>query len=166
MSDENKKLILLGIISLIVLYIVYKILTSISDKIGITESTEKKEADSKLIESKFFEPDFFKGETGFKPLGESMAKVCADNIYDAIGARGWGGITNLLTDDNKILSTFATLDNKIQISEVANAYKINHSKSNIFSPNDSGDLKADLVNTMGSSAHEKLVNLLLKLPDK
>jgi hypothetical protein len=145
----------IGII--LILFIVYKLL----GKIGIVKTSAKRQAEKtagksidQLRTDDIFNPDYFKGKT-FKQLGNNTAKKYATDIRNSLAGFG--------TNEETIFSTFGKLDNKIQVSEVVNQYKLLHGfPLYIMSDN----LQSDLLDELTKTEVSTLMNIINNLPNK
>lgn len=142
------KLILLGAGLLFILFFLNKIMSII----GIRKSKtriEKDEAEENLNTMKYFEPGYYK-TVPHKPLGDTMAGQYAKDLNKA-----WKFFRPTLTvNEDLIFSTFGKLDNKVQISEVANQYYLMRSE----------DLRSRIMKELNRKEQVKLFNIIQSLP--
>lgn len=144
-TNDKIKIALTIVVIFIVLFLVFKI----AGKIGLIETKkdkEKKRAVETLTLLEYFNPAYFKNKS-FKPLGSVISDALAVDIRKSI--KGFG------TNEDLLFSTFSKLKNKINISEVAEAYYKKYQS----------DLKADILKDLNDTEKEKLMFIINSLPN-
>lgn len=143
--DSNKIISVAMILGLlVVMFIVYKILGGL----GLIKTAAKKKQEQAVEDIRtleYFNPDLYKGKS-FKSIGTNAASQYAEDIRKAI--RGVG------TNEELIYSTFNKLYNKLNISEVADAYGRKYSR----------DMQSDLLDDLGNKEMATLMELINSLP--
>lgn len=133
--------------ALVVLFVLYKVMTGIGlIKTGKKKREEiaKEENISDLRTAEFFNPNY--GDTHvFGKLGLNAANLYAEKLHQAM--RGLG------TDEEMIYSTFGTLRNKGQISEIASQYFLKYKR----------DLRTDILNELNKKEVSILMDIINKL---
>ena len=139
---------------LIVLYIVYKVLAAVG--LVKTAAAKKKEAaeaaaTTEITVGNFWQPDYWKTQTGFSKLGVENAKEFATDIHDSIY-----GFLKIGTNAAKIMTTFGRCYNKINVSEISDAYNQKYER----------DMQADLLNNLTDEHIAQLVSIVNNLPNR
>jgi len=137
----------------IALFIVYKILSAV----GIIKTAKVKRAEkaqdiaiSNVRSNIYFDPMYLKGKTSTYKALKDTATTAAIDIHDSIY-----GFLKIGTNAERIFSIFSSLQNKLNISEVALNYKLKYNR----------DLRADLINNLSDQHILDLDNMLDKLPN-
>jgi len=131
--------------SLLILYVLHKILQSV----GIVETKKSKEEKNKtikVINSDYFNPNYYKTVL-HKFLDLEVSKRYAHDLRVAFSGFG--------TDEGAVYSTFKKLDNKVQISEISSSYYIQYKR----------DLKADLLDELNESEVAIVYDIINSLKD-
>jgi len=139
---------------LIVLFIVYKVL----GKIGLIKTAAKKreekaetKAEDDLRTDPHFDPYYIKDKIGkYRSIGQTKANLAATYVHDSIY-----GLFKAGTNAEKIFSTFATIYNKCNVSEISLAYAIKYSR----------DMRADLLNNLNDAHKLDLAIIISKKPE-
>lgn len=135
------------IIPIVAGIIILLVLDKILKAFGIKKSKKELDREESVVDlttEKAFDPYYHKGKT-FKPLGMNQSIIYADLLRKAV--RGWG------TDEDQIYSVFGQLDNKTQISEIADQYKLKYDR----------DLLGDILGDLTAKEKEKLWSIIKTL---
>lgn len=147
---------LIGLV--VVLVVIYKIMASVGlIKTVASKAVTKNQtaAAESLRTDDYFNPEYYKkvGGQNFVPIGETNAKQYAKDLRFAMGGVG--------TNEEVIYTTFGSLYNKCNISEIAEQYKDQYGfPFYIMSDN----LQNDLLNDLNKSEVATLMELINKLP--
>ena len=149
LPDTNKYIPIFYIVGLLViLLIIYRVLRSI----GIIKSkakTREKEMQTALITDlrgvQQFDVLYLENRKDYKTLS-AKAQTYAEDLRKAL--RGFG------TDEEAVFSTFARLDSKDNISEIALVYRNKYER----------DLLTDLLNDLTKKEKAQLMTIINKLP--
>jgi hypothetical protein len=150
LPDTQKIMSVVSILAVIVvIFVVYKIMTGL----GLIKTGAKKKAEAEqklsieeLRTTDYFNPEYYKDKF-FKKIGVNLASDLAHELRKA--TRGIG------TNEEMIYSAFSKLDNKVNISEVAEQYQL-HYKT---------DLRAKLLDELSDKEKVILNELINKLPN-
>ena len=143
---------LIGLV--IVLVVIYKIMASV----GLIKTSASKQATKEqavaaesLRTDEYFDPDYYKDKQ-FKSIGRNAAVQYAKDLRNAMAGVG--------TNEEVIYTTFGSLYNKCNISEIAEQYKDQYGfPFYIMSDN----LQNDLLNDLNKSEVATLMELINKL---
>jgi hypothetical protein len=139
---DKQKLIIIVVILIVVLLFIDQILKAIGlKKSGADRAEENAISDLRTLPQ--FDPLYSKGKA-FKPIGLNQSNVYAEQLRKSI--RGIG------TDEEIIYSTFGKLNNKMNISEVAESFYLKYKT----------DLRAALLSDLKDSEKVKLMQIILK----
>lgn len=144
MAIDKTKIIMVIIIGIIL----FLFLDQILKVFGLKKDKDDKAEDllvTDLRTNPYFDPMLYKGKA-FAALGESVANSYANDIHKALG----------FFNDNEesIYSTFAKFKNKMNISEVSEAYYKNNNKH----------LLNDILNFLNDKEKAILQNVIKNLP--
>lgn len=144
MNIDKTKIIMVVVAGLILLLFLDQILKAI----GLKKDKGDKQKDAlvfDLTSNPYFDPMLYKGKA-FAAIGDSVANQYAKDIRSAFG------IFN--DNEDSIYTTFAKLKNKMNISEVAEAYYKNYNSH----------LLPDLLNRLSDKEKALLQNVINNLP--
>ena len=149
LGKDKTSLIIIAIAIILVLVFMNKILSVLGIRKSKTK-LEKQEAEKILQVAEYFNPSYYKTKP-HKPLGPSTAKAYAEQLHDSwkFFRRTWGA------NEDKILGVFAKLDNKTQISEVAEQYYLMRKD----------DLRARVMRELNAKEQVQLLNIIKSMPD-
>ena len=137
-------------LAILAVFIVYKILTG-TGLIITTDAKIENAKGEKINSIDFFNPMKNQGAI-FKRMGENQAKAKAVQIYKASNIFQWGVPTTISIPD--ILSIIGSLENKYQLSELAEQYYKLYDQ----------DLRADVTYHMNDSQKAQLFDIIDNLP--
>jgi len=157
---DSNKLISVAIIIGIVLALI--IVINIMKAAGIMKTAAEKKAAANnkaavedLQVSTYFDPEYFRSQSGYSGLTVTEATKYAKDLRDAMAGLG--------TDEQAIYITFGKLPSKIAISEVSSKYKDQYGFPwYIMSDN----LQKDLLNELNEEETGRLMQIISSLPNK
>ena len=144
---------LIGLV--IVLVVIYKIMASVGlIKTGASKAATKEQATAaeSLRTDDYFNPEYYKGKN-FQSIGKANAEQYAKDLRFAMGGVG--------TNEEVIYTTFGSLYNKCNISEIAEQYKDQYGFPFYIMSN---NLQNDLLNDLNKSEVATLMELINRLP--
>ena len=127
------------------------ILTVVMRRIGLIKTKESKALDKKannIVTTDVLNPSKYQSTYNFKRISPEILGTYVDDIHEATD--GWG------TDEATIYSTFKKLYNKLNVSQLAEAYRIKFGK----------DLRAVLVDELDTTELAKLDSIISSLPER
>lgn len=152
--------------TVILLFVVYQTLKKIGLVRDVTERRQDKMATriegaqereiltvvNNILKSKFFNPNFYKSANTNILLDNIKASQLSTELHSSFGWRFW----NYGDDEERIYGVFRRLQNKTQISQLADEYFLNYGK----------DLAGVLVERLDRSELVKLMSVINTLPDR
>lgn len=146
--NPKYKIYLYGVAAIVVLIILYKITKGIG-RLGARRretKEERGEAEAELRTTDLFNPLYYK-DIAHAPLGEGVAKNRAITLRKSMAFLG--------TREEKLFGVFAGLKNKINISEISEAYYKKYKR----------DLRADILKELTKKEQVELLEIINALPN-
>lgn len=152
MTSDNQKIIIVGVLSLIILLIVYLVVNKFLKK-KEENTNETKYID--LLTTPYFNGQYYKSDANYIPIEESNAKQISILLNEELKKiRFWFGGDRIPNPDT-VLSLIGKLPNRTSISQVTETY------FKLFEK----DLRGHLLENLSDEHEQQLIRIILNLPE-